>query len=121
MSETGQPFRDLYVLRLDVARQDERLRDVGTRVEGVLSCQAIIEHAASTVDMLGKRVVTAEMERNEAVAELKSARFRHEQATRCAGCGERKHTPLRVDAMGGYVCLTCIDKRLHDLLAQDAS
>lgn len=22
-----------------------------------------------------------------------SARFRHEQATRCAGCGERKHPP----------------------------
>lgn len=38
------------------------------------------------------------------------------QSTRCAGCGELKHTPLRIDAMGGYVCLTCIDKKLGSLL-----
>ncbi|MCS7821942.1 hypothetical protein N0019_26680 [Pseudomonas aeruginosa] len=37
------------------------------------------------------------------------------QATNCAGCGEYKHTPLRVDWMGGYVCLTCIDKKLEEL------
>ena len=36
------------------------------------------------------------------------------QATRCAGCGKHKHTPLRVDWMGGYVCLTCIDKKLDE-------
>lgn len=40
------------------------------------------------------------------------------QATKCAGCGEHKHTPLRVDAMGGYVCLTCIDKKLGGLLGE---
>ena len=40
------------------------------------------------------------------------------QATTCAGCGERKHTPLRIDAMGGYVCLTCIDKKLGSLLGE---
>lgn len=34
------------------------------------------------------------------------------QATNCAVCGEHKHTPLRRDDMGGYVCLTCIDKEL---------
>lgn len=34
------------------------------------------------------------------------------QTTKCAGCGEHKHTPLRRDEMGGYVCLTCIDKAL---------
>src|SRR5574343_566555 len=27
------------------------------------------------------------------------------QATNCAGCGERKHTPLRIDAMGGLAAL----------------
>ncbi|MGV5157896.1 hypothetical protein [Pseudomonas aeruginosa] len=37
------------------------------------------------------------------------------QATNCAGCGEHKHTPLRVDWMGGYVCLTCIDEKLEEL------
>lgn len=38
------------------------------------------------------------------------------QATTCAGCGKHKHTPLRIDAMGGYVCLTCIDQKLGSLL-----
>lgn len=37
------------------------------------------------------------------------------QHTHCAGCGKDKHTPLRRDEMGGYVCLTCIDKRLDEL------
>jgi hypothetical protein len=37
------------------------------------------------------------------------------QATKCAGCGEYKHTPLRNDEMGGYVCLTCIDRELERL------
>ena len=40
------------------------------------------------------------------------------QATNCAGCGEYKHTPLRIDAMGGYVCLTCIDKKLGTVLGE---
>ncbi|WP_233869283.1 hypothetical protein [Paraburkholderia adhaesiva] len=35
------------------------------------------------------------------------------QATNCARCGEHKHTPLRIDWMGGYVCLACIDKELE--------
>ncbi|KVV07357.1 hypothetical protein WK77_16340 [Burkholderia ubonensis] len=35
------------------------------------------------------------------------------QATNCASCGEHKHTPLRIDWMGGYVCLTCIDRELE--------
>lgn len=40
------------------------------------------------------------------------------QATNCAGCGLLKHTPLRVDEMGGYVCLTCIDKQLDSFYAE---
>jgi hypothetical protein len=40
------------------------------------------------------------------------------QATNCAGCGKYKHTPLRIDAMGGYVCLTCIDQKLGALLGE---
>jgi hypothetical protein len=40
------------------------------------------------------------------------------QATHCAGCGQYKHTPLRIDAMGGYVCLTCIDRKLGALLGE---
>lgn len=40
------------------------------------------------------------------------------QATECAGCGVRKHTPLRIDAMGGYVCLTCISNKLGSMLGE---
>lgn len=40
------------------------------------------------------------------------------QATKCASCGQHKHTPLRIDAMGGYVCLTCIDQKLGSLLGE---
>jgi hypothetical protein len=37
------------------------------------------------------------------------------QKTNCARCGKNKHTPLRRDEMGGYVCLTCVDKLLDSL------
>jgi hypothetical protein len=40
------------------------------------------------------------------------------QATKCAGCLQHKHTPLRIDSMGGYVCLTCIDRKLGALLGE---
>ncbi|MCW2270871.1 hypothetical protein [Pseudomonas sp. JUb96] len=52
-------------------------------------------------------------------AQHKSEQFTYssKQATNCAGCGTRKHTPLRVDEMGGYVCLTCIDQKLESLLS----
>ncbi|MGU2415268.1 hypothetical protein [Burkholderia cenocepacia] len=56
----------------------------------------------------------AELERasaNETGAE--GFTYATKQATTCAGCGERKHTPLRIDWMGGYVCLTCIDRELE--------
>ena len=32
--------------------------------------------------------------------------------TKCVVCLEIKDTPLKRDEMGGYVCLTCIDKQL---------
>lgn len=41
------------------------------------------------------------------------------QATNCAGCGRYRHTPLRRDEMGGYVCLTCIDRELDRLQEQN--
>ncbi|KVT40564.1 hypothetical protein [Burkholderia ubonensis] len=42
------------------------------------------------------------------------------QATNCAQCGEHKHTPLQIDWMGGYVCLTCIDRELESRAPADA-
>lgn len=47
--------------------------------------------------------------------------YSSKQATECAVCGERKHTPLRNDAMGGYVCLTCISNELLRLQENDGS
>jgi hypothetical protein len=35
--------------------------------------------------------------------------------TTCAVCKEVKHTPIRNDTMGGYICLTCVDKELERL------
>ncbi len=36
--------------------------------------------------------------------------------TTCAVCGHLKETPMRRDELGGYVCLTCVDKRLDQFL-----
>ncbi|WAS56242.1 hypothetical protein MK974_24390 [Burkholderia ambifaria] len=43
------------------------------------------------------------------------------QATNCACCGDYKHTPLRIDWMGGYVCLTCIDRELESRTSAQAA
>lgn len=54
-----------------------------------------------------------------AVADEKEAvTYSSTQSTKCAECLKEKHTPLRVDEMGGYVCLTCIDRRLCSLLGE---
>lgn len=49
---------------------------------------------------------------------LRGYAYASKQATTCAGCGKHKHTPLRIDALGGYVCLTCIDQKLGTLLGE---
>jgi hypothetical protein len=49
---------------------------------------------------------------------LRGYAYASKQATTCAGCGKHKHTPLRIDAMGGHVCLTCIDQKLGALLGE---
>ncbi len=43
--------------------------------------------------------------------------YASKQKTNCAICGENKHTPLKIAKLGGYICLTCIDKELNVLLA----
>ena len=35
------------------------------------------------------------------------------QSAECAVCGEVKHTPLRREELGGYVCLACINDHLE--------
>lgn len=54
----------------------------------------------------------------EALAEPEAYTYKSTQSTNCAGCGQDKHTPLRIDAMGGYVCLTCIDQKLGSILGE---
>lgn len=73
-----------------------------------------IQQALSKVDMFDL------YEESPAAEGAKEPTYSSTQATKCAGCGQHKHTPLRIDAMGGYVCLTCIDKELERLLAHSA-
>jgi len=40
------------------------------------------------------------------------------QETKCACCLQVRQTPIRNDDMGGYVCLTCVDKELERLQAE---
>ncbi|HBO3684412.1 TPA: hypothetical protein L4T35_004413 [Pseudomonas aeruginosa] len=87
---------------------------------------AMAEDAASKGDAARQQCGGMEMEIEELrenVAKLKKElrsrwTYASTQATNCAGCGEHKHTPLRVDWMGGYVCLTCIDEKLEALRAR---
>nr|USU32973.1 hypothetical protein NG677_04520 [Methylobacterium sp. OTU13CASTA1] len=51
----------------------------------------------------------------------KRATYFSTQETACACCHIRKHTPLRVDDLGGYVCLTCIDRELEIALPYKAA
>jgi len=73
----------------------------------------LIENLAGGGDVSSIR----EQWRQKRKAQPDSSQFTYysKQATKCAGCGQHKHTPLRNDAMGGYVCLTCIDKELVKL------
>lgn len=65
-----------------------------------------------------RKIWSTEMVAPDSDWRLKGYAYASTQATTCAECGEHKHTPLRVDAMGGYVCLTCIDKKLGALLGE---
>lgn len=40
--------------------------------------------------------------------------------SKCAKCLKVKPLPLRRDEMGGYVCLTCVDKELNTLFDERA-
>jgi hypothetical protein len=61
---------------------------------------------------LARRAIAAQ---SAPAAKAGEPTYASSQATNCAQCGEHKHTPLRIDWMGGYVCLTCIDKELEAL------
>lgn len=53
------------------------------------------------------------------IAEVRRLRYEfavgQQQGTVCAGCGVFKHTPVRRDSMGGYVCGGCLERELDRL------
>ncbi|HFH4186274.1 TPA: hypothetical protein ACGJ4G_002277 [Pseudomonas aeruginosa] len=105
----AQYDRDVGALRAGNAKLEKELamaRDAASKGDAA-------RHAAGGMEM-------EIQELRENVAKLKKElrsrwTYASTQSTNCAGCGEHKHTPLRVDWMGGYVCLTCIDEKLEEL------
>lgn len=79
----------------------ERLRDENRKLAIKAGSYTLPPHIAAELESL----------RNMAA----NLTYHSAQSTACAGCGKVKHTPLRRDEMGGYVCLACIDKELTAL------
>lgn len=77
-----------------------------------------VERAAKALHQLVHTWAEVSASRASPVQPKRTPTYSSTQATMCAGCGEHKHTPLRIDAMGGYVCLTCIDQKLGSLLGE---
>lgn len=65
-----------------------------------------------------KRIDELDTIRTDNSQTLANVTYVSSQHTKCAVCSEDKHTPLLRDEMGGYVCLTCIDKQLDTLESQ---
>ncbi|ENG0046373.1 hypothetical protein ABR862_001224 [Pseudomonas aeruginosa] len=122
--------RDVGALRFERQQMDRAFtacineRDAAqARVAKLEKELAMARDAASKGDAARHAAGGMEMEIQELrenVAKLKKElrsrwTYASTQSTNCAGCGEHKHTPLRVDWMGGYVCLTCIDEKLEEL------
>lgn len=72
-------------------------------------CKEVVHHWAEGREAIARAIIAAE--KRGADAAIAALTYSSTQSTKCV-CGEVKHTPLRRDEMGGYVCLTCIDKRL---------
>ncbi len=66
------------------------------------------------------QVATATTPRELAISKERDALSRlldaHVSRKLCACCGESKPLPYRRDDLGGYVCLTCVEKRLDALI-----
>ncbi|HCT4372275.1 TPA: hypothetical protein OTX76_000947 [Pseudomonas aeruginosa] len=106
--------RDEHAKRLEaaLARVAELEKELAMACDAAAKGDAA-RHAAGGMEM---EIQELREKVTELQKELRSRwTYASTQATNCAGCGEYKHTPLRVDWMGGYVCLTCIDKKLEEL------
>lgn len=78
------------------------------------------EDQAAIIDDLREDLKFAENQLAIEREKTEGVTYISKQHTTCASCGQDKHTPLRVDHMGGYVCLTCIDGELDRLFALTA-
>lgn len=87
----------------------------GDGSEPLYTAEQMEEYARAALAATGKQQV-GEIESADDDWHLRGYAYASKQATTCASCGKHKHTPLRIDAMGGYVCLTCIDQKLGALM-----
>lgn len=99
----------------EIAKRDARIAEMQERFDSSAHRTSLIGRLEIENDQL--RAELSAIKAQEPVAYT----YASKQETQCAGCGISKHTPLRVDDMGGYVCLTCIDKKLEDFYAAPVS
>ena len=93
------------------------LADLLFASDDVMSLNAELDLTMDQLVQLAQAVLSTLSARPEP-SDAAAPTYSSTQATNCASCGEHKHTPLRIDAMGGYVCLTCIDKKLGGMLGE---
>ncbi|HHX4475127.1 TPA: hypothetical protein ACVADE_001385 [Pseudomonas aeruginosa] len=130
ISDAMQQAREAKLFKVSLAEAVDKIvtleaeaQALREEVAALRTKLAMAEDAAANGDAARQQCGGMEMEieeLREKVTELKKElrsrwTYASTQATNCAGCGEHKHTPLRVDWMGGYVCLTCIDEKLEEL------
>jgi hypothetical protein len=71
-----------------------------------------IVFVATNRDMLAASLLGMQEERDHLQRLLNA----HTKTQTCAHCGQVKPTPYRRDDLGGYVCLTCVERYLDDAL-----
>ena len=75
----------------------------GAAAEEIINLRRLLEHAISE----NRRLRTTISEQEAQLANGLNVEF---QRTNCAICGVYKHTPIRNDDLGGYVCGGCLEQ-----------
>ena len=82
-------------------------KNYASHVAAPLQAQIAELQRPCRAEILHEELKTAEQQ-------IATLTYKSTQHTDCAMCGADKHTPLRRDDLGGYVCLSCIDKQLSE-------
>ena len=100
----------------DLLKQTKEALEAVNRIIDVLS---ILDFHGAEEGSVADKVKKAlnDIEREEAYTKKVEKIVNHK--TSCAVCGENKHCPIRNNTMGGYVCLTCVDKELEKLQSEN--